>query len=194
MMAAQDADYSGWQGSETGSTAAGADVTPDTEVVARRAAGRVNHHAFVVSLAVALALACAWPCPLAAQQAEGESSMGNTVTLKIGDETFVATLADNPTASAFRALLPLSVSMSELNGNEKLFRLPASLPAQPSRPSSIQSGDLMLYGSNTVVLFYKSFATTYSYTRIGRIDDPAGLERALGPGGVTVTFARRQRK
>jgi hypothetical protein len=152
----------------------------------------VNHHASVVSLVVALALACTWPGPLAAQRAERESSMGNTVTLRIGDEMFVATLVDTPTASAFKALLPLSVRMSELNGNEKLFRLPASLPTQPSRPSSIQSGDLMLYGSDTLVLFYKSFATTYSYTRIGRIDDPAGLERALGPGSVTVTFDVRR--
>jgi hypothetical protein len=118
--------------------------------------------------------------------------MDNTLTIRIGDETFVATLVDNPTASAFKALLPLAVRMSELNGNEKLFRLPASLPAQPSRPSSIQSGDVMLYGSDTLVFFYKSFATTYSYTRIGRIDDPAGLERALGRGSVTVTFAVRQ--
>jgi hypothetical protein len=78
--------------------------------------------------------------------------------------------------------------MSELNGNEKLFRLPASLPAQPSTPASIQSGDLLLYGSNAVVLFYKSFITTYSYTRVGRIDDPSGLERAVGDGSVTVTF------
>ena len=84
--------------------------------------------------------------------------------------------------------------MSELNGNEKLYRLPTSLPAQPSRPASIQNGDLMLYGENTVVLFYKSFATTYSYTRIGRIDDPAGLARAVGDGSVTVTFAVRQAK
>lgn len=120
--------------------------------------------------------------------------MGNTVTLRIGDETFVATLVDSPTASAFKALLPLAVRMSELNGNEKLFRLPASLPTQPSRPSSIQSGDVMLYGADTLVLFYKSFATTYSYTRIGRIDDPARLARALGPGSITVTFAVRQGK
>ena len=90
---------------------------------------------------------------------------------------------------AFKALLPLSVNMSELNGNEKLFRLPAGLPTRASTPASIRSGDVMLYGSNTVVLFYKSFPTTYSYTPIGRIDDPAGLERALGAGSVTVTFA-----
>jgi hypothetical protein len=114
------------------------------------------------------------------------------MSITIGDRVFGATLSDNATAAAFKALLPLSVSISELNGNEKLYRLPTNLPVQPSRPASIQSGDLMLYGANTVVLFYKSFATTYSYTRLGRIDDPAGLEQAVGAGRVTVTFAVRQ--
>ena len=131
-----------------------------------------------------------WP----PSEPKGGALWTTQLTITIGGKAFGATLSDNPTAAAFKALLPLSVSMSELNGNEKLFRLPASLPTQPSRPSSIQSGDLMLYGANTLVLFYKSFATTYSYTRIGRIDDPAGLERAVGDGSVTVTFAVRQAK
>lgn len=120
--------------------------------------------------------------------------MDHAVSITVGDKVFGATLSDNATAAAFKALLPLSVSMSELNGNEKLYRLAQDLPAQPSRPASIRSGDLMLYGANTVVLFYKSFATTYSYTRIARIDDPAGLERAVGAGSVTVTFAVPQKK
>jgi hypothetical protein len=149
-----------------------------------------NHDARVISLVAALALA--WPYPLTAQRADRGSPMDNALIITIGGKTFGATLADNATAEAFKALLPLSVSMTELNGNEKLYRLPTNLPAQPSPPASIQSGDLMLYGANTVVLFYKSFATTYSYTRIGRLDDPAGLERAVGDGNVTVTFAVRE--
>jgi hypothetical protein len=151
----------------------------------------VNSYACVASLLVALSLT--GPYSLAAQRADMANPMDDALTITIGGKAFGATLFDNSTAAAFKGLLPLSVSMSELNGNEKLYRLPANLPAQPSRPGSIQSGDLMLYGVNTVVLFYKSFATTYSYTRIGRIDDPAGLEPAVGPGSVTVTFAMSPR-
>jgi hypothetical protein len=79
--------------------------------------------------------------------------------------------------------------MTELNGNEKFARLSTNVPVQASTPASIRTGDLMLYGSNTLVLFYKSFRTTSSYTAIGRIDEPAGLEVALGAGDIAVVFA-----
>ena len=120
--------------------------------------------------------------------------MSNQITIRIGDRAFGATLSDNATAAAFKKLLPLSITMTELNGNEKFARLPGTVPAQASTPSSIQTGDLMLYGSSTLVLFYRSFSTTYSYTKIGRIDDPAGLEVALGSGNVAVTFEVRREK
>ncbi|GAB2555951.1 cyclophilin-like fold protein [Spirosoma areae] len=80
-----------------------------------------------------------------------------------------------------------------LNGNEKLYNFPTNpnagpLPTNASKPGTIQTGDLMLYGSNTLVLFYKSFSTPYSYTKLGRIDNPAELSAALGFGRITATF------
>lgn len=85
-------------------------------------------------------------------------------------------------------MLPLEVNMIELNNNEKYCDLPNSLPTNSSNPQIIKSGDLMLYGSKTLVLFYKSFSTSYSYTKLGVIDDATGLEEALGKGNVIVKF------
>ena len=112
----------------------------------------------------------------------------NKVRIKIGTSTFTATLLDNPTVNAFKALLPLTINMKELNNNEKYFDLSKSLPTNSSVPASIQAGDLMMYGSSTLVLFYKSFSTSYSYTKLGKIEDVNGLVAALGTGNVTVTF------
>lgn len=108
--------------------------------------------------------------------------------ITVGQIVFTATLYDNATANAFKARLPLSIHMNDLNGNEKYFDLDGSLPATASNPGTIQNGDLMLYGSNTLVLFYKSFSTSYSYTRIARIDNATGLAAALGSGNVMVRY------
>lgn len=119
---------------------------------------------------------------------ESGNAMSNRLKIKIGSRTFNATLADNPTAIAFKALLPLTIDMTELNGNEKFFRLSKNLPINPSVPSSIQAGDLMMYGSNTLVLFYEAFTTSYSYTKIGKINDISGLIVALGSGEIKVVI------
>ena len=109
--------------------------------------------------------------------------------ITVGTNNFHATLYNNATVTAFKTRLPMTINMKELNGNEKYFDLPYDLPASASNPGTIKAGDLMLYGSNTLVLFYKSFSTSYSYTPIGRIDDTPGSAAALGSGNVTVTFA-----
>lgn len=116
----------------------------------------------------------------------------NTATTRmkitVGTNVFIATLSDNETAAAFKAKLPMTISMIELNGNEKYGDLSGNLLTNASNPGTIQTGDLMLYGSRTLVLFYKTFSTPYNYTRIGRIDDPSGLAAALGAGDATVKF------
>lgn len=110
--------------------------------------------------------------------------------MTVGERRFAITLADNAAARAFSALLPLTLDMSELNGNEKHASLPQALPANASRPGMIRNGDLMLYGTDTLVVFYLTFDSAYSYTRLGRVDDPAGLDRVLGRRGVRVVFSK----
>jgi hypothetical protein len=110
------------------------------------------------------------------------------ITITVGSKIFKATVIDSPTTEAFTALLPLTINMKDLNGNEKYFDLPQELPTNAFNPTTIQNGNLLVYGSTTLVLFYKSFSNSYSYTRIGSVDDPAGLAKALGPGNITVTF------
>ena len=111
-----------------------------------------------------------------------------SITITANGRNFSATLYDNETAKAFRTRLPLTLDMSELNGNEKYYYLSDSLPTNSSRPSKINNGDIMLYGNSCLVLFYEDFSTSYSYTPIGRIDDPDGLAAALGSENVQVIF------
>lgn len=118
----------------------------------------------------------------------GENEMSKNITIRVGDHSFAATLEENATARAFAALLPMTVTMNEMNGNEKYHNLSETLPTDSYRPGTIHNGDLMLYGSSCLVLFYETFSSSYSYTRIGRIDNPSGLASALGRSNVTVTF------
>ena len=120
---------------------------------------------------------------------DSNDPMNNHLKITVGGISFNATLEENATAAAFKALLPMTINMSEMNGNEKYYYLPGSLPAAASNPGTIREGDLMLYGSSCIVLFYKTFSTSYSYTRLGRMDDVSGLASALGSGSASVTFS-----
>ena len=157
----------------------------------------MNHRCRILilhGLSLLLGLLAAGAC----QAGEPSTSIVTGVSVKpkesrmwmtINERRFAITLADNNTARAFAAQLPLTLHMEELNGNEKHAKLPTSLPVNASRPGTIRNGDLMLYGTNTLVVFYSTFNSMYSYTRLGRVDDAAGLGQALGEGSARVTFS-----
>jgi hypothetical protein len=121
-----------------------------------------------------------------ASMKQEESRMWMTV----GERRFAITLTDNAAARAFAAQLPLTLDMSELNGNEKHADLPKPLPANASRPGTIRNGDLMLYGADTLVVFYLTFQSSYSYTRLGRVDDPPTCHRRSGRAVFESYFPR----
>jgi hypothetical protein len=106
----------------------------------------------------------------------------------IGTKVFRATLFDSPVTLALKKLLPMQVKMIELNGNEKYFHLSTELPTNASKPGKIRAGEIMLFGSNSLVIFYETFLSSYSYTKIGRVNDITGLKDAVGTGNVEVKF------
>lgn len=116
------------------------------------------------------------------------SNMNSTLKLTIGQTSFTAILEDNATVKELQSLLPMIQQMDELNGNEKYCYLSSSLPTAASRPGTIHAGDIMLYGSSCIVIFYKTFSSGYSYTRIGHIDNVEQLAQAVGSGSVSVRF------
>ena len=106
--------------------------------------------------------------------------------MAVGGKRFAALVEDTATGRAFLEKLPLALDMQELNGNEK-YRYGVTLPTAAEYCATIEAGDLMLYGSNCLVLFYGA-AGGYSYTRVGRLVSTDGLAEAVGNGTATVAF------
>ena len=125
-------------------------------------------------------------------QQENNNELNNSneviksVKVIINGKEYTINLEDNETANSFANLLPQELNMSELNGNEKYIYLDTTLPTNSSNPKRINAGDVMLYGNNCLVIFYKSFDTSYSYTKIGHIDNLPNL----GNGNITVKFEK----
>ena len=116
----------------------------------------------------------------------------NRINIKIGSKTFDAVFYDNETAVDLQNKFPLKIKMSELNGNEKYKYLDFNLPTNEETVKTIKAGDIMLYGDDCLVIFYKSFNTSYDYTQIGRITDIKGLKKAVGQGNVSVEFSKKE--
>ena len=89
----------------------------------------------------------------------------------INDKEYKLNLYDNETSSSLIKLFPIEVTMKNLNENEVYVYLDEEFPTNSSNPKTINAGDAMLYGDNCLVIFYKTFNTSYSYTKIGHIDN-----------------------
>lgn len=111
------------------------------------------------------------------------------MNVQIGDAVFSATLEENEAVTAFVEMMQqgsVVIRMSDYSGFEKVGSLETSLPANNSQTTT-HAGDIVLYNGNQIVIFYGS--NSWSYTRLGHIDDLTGWEEALGNGDVTVTFS-----
>lgn len=110
------------------------------------------------------------------------------MNIQIGEQTFQAVLHENESTKALQEKLPMTIRMDEMNGNEKYYFMDENIPSASETVGSIQAGDIMLFGSNCLVLFFKDFQTSYTYTRLGYVRNAPEFVSALESGSLEVTF------
>lgn len=121
-----------------------------------------------------------------------EESAGMKMQVQIGESIFTASLEENEAVNALVEMMkeaPLTIEMSDYSGFEKVGSLGKRLPTS-NHQITTQAGDIVLFNSNQIVIFYGS--NSWSYTRLGKIDDLEGWEKALGRGNITAIFSLTQ--
>ena len=124
----------------------------------------------------------------------GGSPMEKTLRLWIGDTEVAVDWEENESVDALLRLAsaePLAVPMSRYGGFEQVGSLGTSLPRNDVQTTT-QSGDIVLYAGNQIVVFYGSNA--WAYTRLGHITNvPAeDMTKLLANGDVVITLSLEQ--
>ena len=110
------------------------------------------------------------------------------MNVQIGDYNFTATLEKNAAVEELMDMMkdgPVTIQMDDYSGFEKVGSLGRHLTTSNSQTTT-SAGDIVLYNGNNIVMFYGS--NSWSYTRIGKIDDLSDWEKALGSGSITAVF------
>ena len=118
----------------------------------------------------------------------GEETMKTTgMILTINETEVPVTWEDNPSVQELEGLLPLTVSMSMYGGFEQVGPLGQRI-ASSDVQTDTDPGDIVLYASSQIVIFYGS--NSWAYTRLGHIDmQREELEELLGKGNVSITLS-----
>ena len=116
---------------------------------------------------------------------ENESQM----QMKINDTPVTVAWENNESVSALAELAAngLTIQMSMYGGFEQVGSIGQRLPSQ-DKQTTTSSGDIVLYSSSQLVVFYGS--NSWAYTRLGKITDktPNEMKELLGNGDVTITL------
>lgn len=123
------------------------------------------------------------------QPAAEPSQEESALKISVGGHELLATFEDNSSAEEFKELLergPMTIEMEDYGGFEKVGPLGTSLTRNDTQITT-QPGDVILYQGNQITIYYGT--NSWSFTRLARIDNPAGLQEKLGSGTISVTFS-----
>lgn len=125
--------------------------------------------------------------PTAPEASPGEAARMK-ISLNIGETRLTATLIDSKTTRDFISLLPLTLTLEDYAGTEKISNLPKRLSTEGAPSGSDPSvGDIAYYAPwGNLAIFYKDFGYSSGLVILGRID--SGTETFQMPGSVNVTI------
>lgn len=126
-----------------------------------------------------------------AKEPNAESQETETMVLTINGETVSAEWEDNESVDTLMDLAstePLSIQMSMYGGFEQVGSIGTNLPRNDVQTTT-ESGDIVLYSGNQIVVFYGS--NSWAYTRLGKVTDKSKVEMTelLGNEDVTITIS-----
>ncbi len=116
-----------------------------------------------------------------------------SVRITVGGRSIVADLADTPTGQALADQLPLTLTFSDFQSQEKHAELPAPLTTRGAPAGSDPTiGDIGYYApGNTLVFYYRDIGYYDGIVRIGRLadGDVALLRERAGEFDVRIDLA-----
>lgn len=123
--------------------------------------------------------------------AEQEGETEKMLSMKIGNASVQVDWENNNSVSSLKELCKsktLTITMHMYGGFEQVGSIGSSLPTNDKQMTTT-SGDIVLYSSNQIVVFYGS--NSWSYTKLGKITNKTDdeLSELLGKGNVTLTLS-----
>ncbi|MDD2388039.1 MAG: cyclophilin-like fold protein, partial [Bacteroidales bacterium] len=120
---------------------------------------------------------------------EDDELMNKAIVFKIGNTEVDVYWLDNDSVKALKNLAKdgLTINMSKYGGFEQVGSIGSTLPSSDTRITT-NPGDIVLYSSNQIVIFYDS--NTWSYTKLGHINlSKSELTDLLGDEDVVITLS-----
>lgn len=110
----------------------------------------------------------------------------NTMRLLIGEREVPVAWEGNASVNALKDLCPITIQMSRYGGFEQVGPIGQNIVREDEQTVT-DSGDIVLYSGNQIVIFYGS--NSWAYTRLGHINlSNQEMRNLLGGGDVTITL------
>ncbi len=128
------------------------------------------------------------PPPKAPTETSSKRTDSMKIRLKVGDKVLTATLIDSKTTRDFISLLPLTLTLKDYAGTEKISDLPKRLSTEGAPSGSDPSvGDITYYAPwGNLAIFYRDFGYASGLVILGKID--SGMDAFNVPGSAKVTI------